>query len=197
MLTRCCWCSWGSGLTLFSTRGAKDRHLGTSPAALWLGGTLTLKTPGLVLYKSNVAFWRGQRQRQRSSKSILKGTASSEQLARKLGVCKLKLHLVLQLITWAEMELHIITSEHEVLNTLLPAHNPAPDLDTFSTFDHAAVCCPSAPLIIFLCRYHFVWMPQSLQAYPLRCSTLPQPVLSLVSFGVGRLHPSDTVHCGL
>lgn len=57
---------------------------------------------------------------------------------------------VLQLITWAEMELHIITSEHEVLDALLPVQNPAPDPDTVSTFDRAAACCPSAPVIIFL-----------------------------------------------
>lgn len=69
-----------------------------------------------------MAFWRGLEGRQRSLKSVPKQTASSEQIARKLDVCKLKLRLVVQLITWAEMELHIITSEHEVLNTLLSAH---------------------------------------------------------------------------
>lgn len=135
---------------LFPMRGAKGRHRGSSPAALQLGGTLPLKTPSLVLCKSNVAFWKGQRQRQRSSKSIPKQRASSKQLARKLDVCKLKLHLVLQLITWAEMDLHIITSEYEILSILLPAHNPAPGLHTLSSFDHASACCPSAPVMIFL-----------------------------------------------
>lgn len=57
--------------------------------------------------------------------------------------------LVLQLITWAEMELRIIASEHEVLDALLPAQNPAPDLGTLSAFDAAAARCP-APLTIFL-----------------------------------------------
>lgn len=65
-------------------------------------------------------------------------------------MCRLKLRLVLHLITWVETELHIITSEHEVLNTLLPAYNPAPHLDTFRTFSPAATCCPSAPVIVFL-----------------------------------------------
>lgn len=45
--------------------------------------------------------------------------------------------------------------EDEFLNTLLPAHSPAPDLDTFSTFWTAA-CCPSAPLLIFLWWKRFV-----------------------------------------
>lgn len=36
-----------------------------------------------------------------------------------------------------------------------PAHSPAPDLDTFSTYWTAA-CCPSAPLLIFLWWKRFV-----------------------------------------
>lgn len=193
---------------LFPMRGAKGRHRGSSPAALQLGGTLPLKTPSLVLCKSNVAFWKGQRQRQRSSKSIPKQRASSKQLARKLDVCKLKLHLVLQLITWAEMDLHIITSEYEVLSILLPAHSPAPGLHTLSSFDHASACCPSAPVMIFL------WWKRSvvtilfgyhspIPSPPPSPPGIPSELLYIPTTCVGPAvlwceeTASERVHCGL
>lgn len=43
------------------------------------------------------------------------------------------------------------------------------------------------PLVEKVCCYHFVWIPQSPQAYPLRCFAFPQPTSGLVSFGVRTL----------
>lgn len=113
-------------------------------------------------------------------------------------MCKLKLHLVLQLITWAEMELHIITSEHEVLNTLLPPDNSAPDLDTFSTFDHAPACCPSAP--VFSSGGKGLLLPLCLDTtvppgIPSEMLCLPT---TYIRSGVLWCEdtPSDRVHCG-
>lgn len=70
-------------------------------------------------------------------------------------------------------------------HTLLPAHSPAPDPENFSTFDEAAACGSSAPVTTFL------WWKRSVVltfcSHPLRCSTFPQSVFGLVSFGVERL----------
>lgn len=86
------------------------------------------------------------------------------------------LHPVLQLTNWAEMELHITTSEHEALT---PSFQHTALLQTRRTsvpLIEAAACGSSAPVTTFLRWKRSVVL--TFCSHPLRCSTFPQSVWS-------------------